>query len=80
MNTNIKKIIKLAVYGFVLVTATAIALIPFLKKKEFTSDYSPQIRNANADIPPIPPVTSGPGTWCGLPICGDGDADDGGGI
>jgi hypothetical protein len=69
MSTDLKKIIKLASYGFILAIGTIIALIPFLKKKEFSTDYSPEVRDAYADI-------SSGCSGCG----GDDDDDDGGGI
>lgn len=72
MSTHLKKIIRIATYGFLVTIGFLIALLPFLKKKEFTdtlsSDFSPSVREVNADIPSTQ-------TWLG----GDGD-DDGGGI
>jgi len=74
MSSPLKKIIRIATYGALLTIGFFIALLPFLKKKEFTntisSDFSPTVRDAQADIPA---VTN--------PMDGGGDGgDDGGGI
>lgn len=73
MSTSLKKLIRIATYGFIITIGFVIAFIPFLKKKEYTnaisSDFSPDIRDVHADIP-----------W---ESSGDGDGDggdDGGGI
>ncbi len=64
MNISLKKIIKFATYSTLIFIGSLIALVPFLKKtQEFSSDYSPVIREASADIPIV--------------YSGDDDDDDG---
>lgn len=64
MNLSLKKIIKFATYSTLIFVGSLLAIIPFLKKtKEFSSDYSPVVREASADIPYV---------WTG-----DDDDDDG---
>ncbi len=53
MNTKVKKLIRLSVYGVIVTMGVIIASIPFMKKKEFTTNYSPDVREAIADIPPV---------------------------
>ncbi|MCA9354156.1 MAG: hypothetical protein KC877_01420 [Candidatus Kaiserbacteria bacterium] len=71
MDVNLKKVIRVAVYGFIVVVGALIALIPFLKKKEFSTelstDFSPEVRDVSADA------------FVDLWGTSDGD-DDGGGI
>lgn len=69
MSTNLKKIIRLATYGFLITIGFLIAFIPFLKKKEYSNtmstDFSADVREVRADVP----------------SAGFGDGgDDGGGI
>ena len=64
MHISIKKIIKFVTYTTLILVGSLIALVPFLKKtKEFSSDYSPVVREASADIPVV--------------FTGDDDDDDG---
>ncbi len=52
MSLNLKKLIRLTTYGLIIITGIIIASIPFLKKnKEFTTNYSPEVREVSADTP-----------------------------
>lgn len=73
MEIYLKKTLKIIIYSAFIVTGAILALLPFMKKNDdFSSNYSPDVQEASADIPVVgdPYYTGG----------SDGGGDDGGGI